>query len=205
MKGPDGGLVDRFPTAQFFDKIGVHQESWTYEPFTYLRSGDWPGLDDGNRAQLFFVGPLARLNVADQLDTSLAEAERQRLAETLGPFPRYGVPAAYEALSVELLRAVEKFEGLCKQEQLTGPSIRTIPSEMGREVVAAIEAPEGTIAHRYRVDGHGIVEDVEILDPAAHNNALKCLLTRTIVSAALEANKDLRETKACIELSLLPF
>ncbi len=151
------------------------------------------------------VGPLARLNMCSELKIPSAEGERQLLIEALGPFPHFGVVAAYRALVVELVEAAGRLVELYEQGRLTGPAIRTIPTDKDREGMAALESPQGLIAHRYRIDDQGMVEDIDILDTAAQNNALRCMLTARVVEAGLAGNRDLREIKTMIELSLLPF
>ena len=218
LRDPVEKEMDRFPPDMIFEKIGLHNESWTYEPFAYIKrksenatrkvqgqSGLFHSEFPIPNPEFFFVGPLARLNSGEALESPLAEEERQRLIEALGPFPHFGVVAAYWALLVELLQAAEKMNGLYAQEKLTGPAIRTIPTEMGQEGHAALESPQGLIYHHYRTDKRGIVEEVEILGAGTVNNALRCLLTQKAVESALAREQAWEETKNRIEISLLPF
>lgn len=211
--------MDRFSSDMIFKKIGLHNESWTHEPFAYIKGKSENATRDpqgqtGNmfhsefpipNPQFFFVGPLARLNCCEALESPLAEEERQRLIEALGPFPHFGVVAAYWALLVELLQAAEKITELYAEEKLTGPDIRIIPSEMGQEGHAVLESPQGLIYHHYQTDERGIVEDIEVLDTATENNALHCLLTQKAVEVSMAQGKTREEMKNLIEMSLLPF
>jgi F420-non-reducing hydrogenase large subunit len=211
--------IDRFSSDMIFKKIGLHNESWTHEPFAYIKGKSEnatkePQGQTGNmfhsefpvpNPEFFFVGPLARLNCCEALGFPLADEERQRLIETLGPFPHFGVVAAYWALLVELLQGAEKMTELYAQEKLTGPAIRTIPSKMGQEGHAALESPQGLIYHQYRTDQKGIVEEVDILGTGTANNALRCLLTQKAVEISQARGETWEETKNRIEISLLPF
>ncbi|MGC8603049.1 MAG: hypothetical protein ACP5VS_05095, partial [Desulfomonilaceae bacterium] len=85
------------------------------------------------------------------------------------------------------------------------PVIRNIPTEITGEGFAALESPDGLIAHRYKTDSHGIVEAMDILDSATENNALKCLIAKRIVEESADWNHDPKLTKARIEEALLPF
>ena len=219
LKDPVGKEVDRFSPDMMFEKIGFHNESWTHEPFAYMmeqlesagqnRQGGTGEICHSAfripHSAIFFVGPLARLNSPDTLLSPSAEEERQRLTKALGPFPHFGVIAAYWALLVELLQAAEKMAELYTEEKLTGPAIRTIPSKMGNEGHAVLESPQGLICHHYRTDQRGIVEEVEVLGTGSANNALRCFLTQKAVEISRARGETWKETQNRIELSLLPF
>jgi F420-non-reducing hydrogenase large subunit len=198
-----GGAVERFAAATLFDKVALHRERWSHEPFAYLKSKGWHGVDGATTEGLFFVGPLARLGDGAPLATPLAEAERQRQVEALGPFPRFEVVAAYWALLVELLGAAEGLVALCRPEQLTGPALRTVPKAPGREGHAALETPEGLVSHHVRADERGLVEEVRVLDTATANNALLAVLASKAAAASLARGERRDETKKRIELALL--
>jgi len=219
LNDPVGKTNDPFSPDMLFKKIGLHQASWTCEPFAHIKGASenttekTPGESGnmfyaefpGSNPQFFFVGPLARLNSQDTLLSPLAEEERQRLIEVLGPFPHFGVVAAYWALLVELLQSAEKMTELYVTEKLTGPAIRTIPSEMGQVGHAVLESPQGLIYHHYRTDQKGIVEEVEVLGTGSANNVLRCLLTQKAVDISQARGETWKETQNRIEISLLPF
>jgi F420-non-reducing hydrogenase large subunit len=223
LRDPVGKEMDRFSPHMIFEKIGLHKEPWTHEPFAYVKGQSKDEIQNifnsefppGRRplraggpipnSQFFFVGPLARLNGGEEPGSPLAKEELQRLVETLGPFPHFGVVAAYWSFLVELLQATEKMNELYAEEKLAGPDIRTIPSEMGREGYGALESPQGLIYHHYQTDERGIVEDIEVLDTATENNALHCLLTQKAVEVSMGQGKTREEMKNLIEMSLLPF
>jgi coenzyme F420-reducing hydrogenase alpha subunit len=205
LRDRDGKEMDHFPAEQTLDKIGLVREPWSYEPFAYVKEKGWQGLSPGHSESLYFVGPLARLNTGRPMATPLAEEERLRMLESLGPVPHFGVVAAYWSLSVELLQAAEGMKELCVQEKLTGPAIRAIPTAVGREGYAALESSQGFIFHRYRVNDRGLVERTQVLDVAKENNAARCRLAAKAVEVATARTKSLQEMKRRIEISLLPF
>jgi F420-non-reducing hydrogenase large subunit len=199
-----GQEATNFPSAALFEKVGLHWESWTYEPFAFLKDKGWQDLTAAADS-LFFVGPLARLNQDAPLATTLAEAERQRLIAALGPFPHFGLPAAYWALLVELLAAAEQMVDLYQMEKLEGPAVRTVPTALGSEGHAALEGPKGLIYHHFQTDDRGLVREIEVLDPATENNGLFELLSQKAVEASLAQKQPWEEIKKRIELSLLSF
>jgi F420-non-reducing hydrogenase large subunit len=202
---PGNSSGDTVSADRVFDTIAFHREPWTYKPFAYVREQGWKGLESENQEGLFFVGPLARLNQGAELPSPRAEEARQRLFDSEGPFPRLTVEAAYRALVVELVQAAERLCDLCVQKKLTGPAIRVIPTSLNLEAVAALESPQGLIAHRYKTDERGLVQEIQILDASVANNALRCMLVRDFVEKAPGSLGDLGEIKKRIEVSLLPF
>lgn len=204
LRDGQGTEVERFAVGALFEKIALHQESWSHEPFAFLAAKGWKGLGaaaDG----LFVVGPLARLAGGEPLPTPLAEAERSRLVEALGPFPRLDVAAAWWALLVELLSAAEGLVALCDAEKLTGPALRTIPQGPGREGYAALESPQGLIYHHVRADARGVVEEVRVLDTATANNGLLGIVAQRAVESSLAQKRGWDETKKRMELALLAY
>lgn len=200
-----GAEVERFAPAALFEKVDLHREGWSHEPFAFLKAEGWHGLDDAPFEGLFFVGPLARLNAGEPLATPLAEAERKRLMEALGPFPRFEVVAAYWALLVELLSAAEGLVAIAQVEKLTGPALRAIPKAAGREGHAAIESPQGLIYQHVRADERGVVEEVRVLDAATANNGLFGIVAQRAVEASLAQQHAWDETKKRVELALLAW
>jgi F420-non-reducing hydrogenase large subunit len=200
-----GQESERFAPGETWQKLALQQEPWTYQPFAYLKEKGWQPLDSGQSDGWYFVGPLARLNANRPLEKPLAEAERQRLLETLGPTPHFSVVAAFWAIWTELLEAAEQLQDLCSEEQLTGPEIRSLPAHTGELGYAALEAPEGFIYQEVEVDRKGLVTRLEVLDMATENNVLRGLLIQTLVAEAVSRGLNWDETKRKIELGLLPF
>jgi F420-non-reducing hydrogenase large subunit len=205
VQNSEGKEIEQITQDQVFEKISLHHEAWSYEPFAFLSDKGWSTLEPENSGSLYFVGPLARLNGGGELQQPLAEEERQSLIQSLGPFPHFSIAAAYWSLLVEAVQSAGKMVELCSQDKLTGPTIRTMPSEAGEVGYAALESPQGLIAHRYRTDDRAIVEHVEILDTSAENNALFCFLVRKTVGESFARNLVTEDIKSGIEISLLPF
>jgi F420-non-reducing hydrogenase large subunit len=205
VRNREGKDTDQIASDKVFEKIGLHQEAWSYEPFAFLKEKGWSTFEPESSDSLYFVGPLARLNDGNELQYPLAEEERQQLTQTLGPFPHFSVAAAYWSLVVEAIQAAEKMIELCAQDKLTGPAIRNMPSETGVVGYAILESPQGLISHRYEADNQAIIHDIQILDTSAENNALLCFLVRRAVEQSFIGEGRLEEAKSRIEVGLLPF
>ena len=205
VRNAGGETRAQFAVEEIGSKISVHREPWTHQPFAYLQADGWPGLSSGQPQGLFFVGPLARLNDGRPLSTPAAEEERQRMVAEIGPFPHYSVAAAFWALLIEALQAAERMADLYQKQNLIGPSIRSVPAQMGSLGAAALESPEGLIFHEYRVDREGIVTELKVLDTTTANNALRCLVAQRIAESGTEQRHQRQETKTRMEIGLLPF
>jgi len=200
-----GQAQETFSPEEAVEKLAWHQETWTYQPFLYLKARGWQDLSASDHAGCFFVGPLARLNRNREIATEQAEAERQRLIEALGQPPHYGLAAAVWMMLVELLEAGESLVALCTEENLSGPEIRHVPQAMGEVAQAALEAPEGLIFHRVQVDGQARVLNLTVFEAASANNALRCLLTQAVMAEALTQSRPFNSAQRSLELGLLPI
>jgi F420-non-reducing hydrogenase large subunit len=188
---------------QLGDTIAIQQEDWTYQPFAYMQTKGWQGIEPSQ--SLFHVGPLARFNSGQEAATPLAEEERQRIIECLGTPPSFKLTTAFGAMTVELVQAAELLQIHGSQESLTGPSLRSIPKTKTTSTWAALEAPQGLMWHQYQVDDDGIVQSIRIIDAHTANNAMKCLLAKQIVTAALERKESPAAMKERASVALLPF
>lgn len=203
LSGPNGSESRQFNADQLKDIIALQQEAWTYQPFAYLKENGWQGVED--LQSLFHVGPLARFNADQAAATPLAEEERQRMIEIVGAPPVYKLTAAFGAMVVELIQAAETLKGLSHAEKLGGPALRTIPEHRAASTWAALEAPQGMTWHHYETDDEGMVQSMTVIDARAGNNALKCMLTKQLVGAALEQKEDPAAIKDKVAVALLPF
>jgi F420-non-reducing hydrogenase large subunit len=203
LTDPQGNAIDRFGAEAISEKISQQKEAWTYKPFAHMAQTAWQHLDGSEG--LFFVGPLARFNAGQAAQTPLAEEERQRLIDSIGPPPQYQWTAAVWVLLVELIQAAEKLHSLSDKEKLIGPSIRTVPTEMDDHTWSVLEGPQGLIWHAYQVDEAGVVQKADILDAGIANNALKCLLTQQIVTDGLAKKQRPEVIKENVSFGLLPF
>ena len=145
-------------------------DSWSYMKTLYLKSIGWHGLCDGKESGLYRVGPLARLNAADGMATSLAQQEYERMFEACGGKPVHNTLIYHWARLVEVLFAAERMGEIASDDQLTDPRIRNIPDCPPHEGVGICEAPRGTLIHHYETDEEAILKKLNLL-VATQNNA----------------------------------
>ena len=169
---PDGAELTTFAPAEYLDHVAERVEPWSYAKFTFLKQKGWTGFTEGSESGLYRVGPLARLNVAREMATPLAEAERQRLLEELG-WPAHQTLAFHWARLVEALQAAEAVQELAWDPLLESQEVRAVPAPLSGPAsgVGIVEAPRGTLIHHYQADADGLLTAVNLVVASQHNAA----------------------------------
>jgi len=150
------------PTDDYEKYFSEHVERWSYMKFPYLKA---MGYDNGwNR-----VGPLARMNICDQIPTPLAERERQQFFELSGVKVNNHTMHTHWARLIEILHCAELIK-----ELLDSPDIleRDLVREgkPRNEGIGIIEAPRGTLMHHYQIDDRGMIIRCNLIVSTTHNN-----------------------------------
>ncbi|MDR3632155.1 MAG: Ni/Fe hydrogenase subunit alpha [Desulfocapsaceae bacterium] len=123
---------------------------------------------DGNE-HLYRVGPLARINVADGMETPLAEAEFATFRKNFGRPCHNAILQIYAKL-IELISACEKAQMIVNYPALQGET-RVAAHFTGGRGIAHIEAPRGTLIHDYEIDERGIVRKANMIIATQQNTA----------------------------------
>ena len=168
---PDGAEFAKYSPNEYLDNIAEHVEPWTYLKYPYLKKVGWKGLVEGNDSGIYRATPLSRLNAADGMMTPLAQAEYERMYETLGGKPVHATLATHWARIIELLQGTERALQLIQDPEIVGEKIRQIPKETPTEGVGIVEAPRGTLTHHYVTDERGILTKVNLIVGTTNNNA----------------------------------
>ncbi len=113
----------------------------------------------------YLVGPLARFNLNFDRLTPLA----REAAEAAGLRP----PVTNQFRSI-IVRAIETVvaveESLRIIERYDPPAAASVPFTVCEGIgMGCTEAPRGILYHRYKVDGHGLVQQAKIVPPTAQN------------------------------------
>jgi F420-non-reducing hydrogenase large subunit len=169
---PEGHEVVSFAPEDWLLHLAERVEPWTYAKLTFLRRIGWKGFVEGAESGLYRVGPLGRLNVAREMATPRAEAERRRLFDALG-WPAHQTLAFHWARLVEALQAAETVERLADDPALASSEVRRVPAPLAgpREGVGAVEAPRGTLIHHYAAGPDGLLTGVNLVVASQHNAA----------------------------------
>jgi len=155
-------LVDDADPRPYWDYLGESVEPWSYLKSTYFKRLGYP---DG----LYRVGPLARLNVVDQLGTAAADVELDEYRLRLGRYPSSSFHYHWARL-IEILHCIDMIDELLSGPDILGEDVRARASINRHEGVGVSEAPRGTLFHHYRVDADGIVQWVNLVIATGHNN-----------------------------------
>ena len=131
----------------------------------------WKGFEEGKDSGIYRVAPLGMLNASDSMQTPLAQAEREKMFHTLGGKPVHQTLAFHWARIIEMLQSSELFLGYARDERLTDPHVRVLPTQTPREGIGVVEAPRGVLIHHYWTDEKGIVERANLIVGTTHNYA----------------------------------
>lgn len=168
---PHGKELLKFSSQEYRVHIAEHVEPWSYITFPYLKSIGWAGFVDGPSSGIYRVAPLARLNASEGMATPLAQAEHDRMYETLGGKPAHQTLAFHWARLVEALQAAERMKELLRDSEITGREIRVRPSKTPQEGIGVVEAPRGTLIHHYWTDPKGMLTRANLIVATNHNAA----------------------------------
>ena len=168
---PDGVEHCKYAPHEYRDYVAEHVEPWSYLKFPYLKKVGWKGFVDGKDSGVYCATPLSRLNAADGMATPLAQAEYERMYETLGGKPVHHTLATHWARVIELLYAAERMLELAQDPEVASDEVRAIPTATPHEGVGIVEAPRGTLTHHYVTDENGILQRVNLIVGTTNNYA----------------------------------
>jgi F420-non-reducing hydrogenase large subunit len=172
---PEGKELVKFEAKDYLNHVEERVESWTYLKIPYLKDVGWRGFVSGKDSGVFRVGPLARLNVSEGMDTPLAQAAFDKMYDTLGSRPVHNTLAYHWARLVEVLYAAETMEQLARDKDLVSPNVRNLPEGIPDEGFGVCEAPRGTLFHHYMTDSEGIMEKLNLLVATQNSAAAICM------------------------------
>lgn len=123
------------------------------------------GFPDG----IYRVGPLARLNVCEQMGVPQADEELKKFKK----MGRGAVTSAFlyhYARLIEILASIEFVERYLTDDELSSKYLRADAGINNLRGVGASEAPRGTLFHDYTVDRNGLLEKVNLIVATGQNN-----------------------------------
>ena len=160
LRSPDGSVFD-FPEERWTDYLHEEVAPASYAKHVFCQLPD-------TDAVTYRVGPLARLNCCDCIDTPMAQAELEAFRE-LGGFPCHETVMYHFARGIELLYAAEKLVELFADEETYSDQVRDEPRQSPRDATGVLEAPRGVLIHDYQVDGNGLLTGVNLLVATQQN------------------------------------
>jgi NAD-reducing hydrogenase large subunit len=155
-------IFDQVDYSNYCDYLTEEVKSWSYMKFPFIKS---LGPKDG----WYRVGPLARINTCDFIDTPLAEEARKEFKALTGGKPNNITMAYHWARMIELLHSIEKINELLHDKDLQGKDL-VVKGKRRNEAVGLIEAPRGTLFHHYKVDDNGLIVMANLIVSTTNNN-----------------------------------
>ena len=161
--GPDGKKIfDHVDYSKYLDYIREEVRPWSYMKFPFIKS---LGPEKG----WYRVGPLARINTCDFIDTPEADKALKAFRQATGNKTCNVTMAYHWARMIELLHAIEKIKELLHDKDLQGTDL-VVTGKRQEEAVGLIEAPRGTLFHHYKVNKNDQVVMANLIVSTTNNN-----------------------------------
>jgi F420-non-reducing hydrogenase large subunit len=171
----NGEELYKYVPDEYTEFVEERVEPWSYLKFPFLKKIGWKGFVDGQDSGVYHATPLSRLNASDGMATPLAQAEYERMYDTLGGKPVHATLAMHWARLVELLYSSERALELAQDPEITGTELRAPLDKTPSEGVGIVEAQRGTLTHHYVTDDKGIVQKANLIVGTTNNNAAICM------------------------------
>jgi NAD-reducing hydrogenase large subunit len=179
-------ILDHVNPLDYLDEIAEEVRPWSYMKFPFLKR---VGPEKG----WFRVGPLARINTCDFIDTAAAEEARQEFMGLTDGKPSNVTMAYHWTRMIELLHSAEKIRELLDDADLQGDDLVVPAGERRGEYVAMIEAPRGTLTHHYQVDENDQVTMANLIVSTTCNNEAMNRAVRKIADDHLSGVPEITE------------
>jgi len=155
-------IFDQVDNREYHDYIVEEVRDWSYMKFPFIKS---IGPEDG----WYRVGPLARVNTCDFIDTPEAEEARKEFMAVTDNKPNNISMAYHWARMIETLHSIEKIQELLNDPDLQGTDLVT-KGDRREEAVGIVEAPRGTLFHHYKVNENDQVVMANLIVSTTSNN-----------------------------------
>ena len=150
------------------------------------------------------VGPLARMNICNYIDTPLADAARQDFLAHGAGGPVQGSLAFHWARMIEALYAAEGIERLLRDPDIMGGEL-VVTGEKRYEGIGVIEAPRGTLFHHYRVDDRDVVVKANLIVSTTSNNQAMNESIRQVAATYLDGREPTEGLLNHIEVAIRAY
>jgi NAD-reducing hydrogenase large subunit len=178
-------IFDQVNYNNYLDYIAEEVRDWSYMKFPFIKS---IGPENG----WYRVGPLARINACDFIDTPEAEAARKEFMAVTDGKPNNLTMAYHWARMIETLHSIEKIRDLLHDPDLQGMDL-LLRGERREEGVGLIEAPRGTLFHHYKVDENDQVVMANLIVSTTSNNMPMNLAVEKVAMDHLSGQPEITE------------
>lgn len=184
----DGSQLAEFPIAEFEKHIDERVLPNSYAKAPYLKA---LGSADG----AYRVGPLARLNLADRTAGPRSQELLEEFRAELGR-PQHASLAYHWARMIELVSVLERMITILDDAETSGDAFRVKVERVGGVGVGAVEAPRGTLIHKYEADPIGRVTSARLIVATTQNNvAIDRAVLDAVKGAVVDGEPDEATTR----------
>ncbi len=170
---------------EYFKYIDEEVRSWSYMKFPYLK-------EIGKKTGWYSVGPLARMNTAEFIDTPLAQKEFEEFKAYNGGKPSNRPMHAHWARLIEILHSAEKIKMLLNDPDLMEGELVTKGTK-NMEGVGLIEAPRGTLFHHYKIGENDMITMANLIVSTTNNNQPMNEAVNQVATRVMTGKKEITE------------
>jgi NAD-reducing hydrogenase large subunit len=193
-----GGIIfDHVDTTHYNRYLHEEVKSWSYMKFPFI-------IGLGDEDGWYRVGPLARVNNCDRIDTVFAEHERQLFRQAANGGLQHATLMYHWARLIEMLHAAEDIERLLDDPDIMGTDL-VAKGERQLEGVGVIEAPRGTLFHHYKVDENDVVLRANLIVSTTNNNQAMNEAVRNVAASYLDGQRLTEGLLNHIEVAIRAF
>jgi NAD-reducing hydrogenase large subunit len=177
--------LNDIPNEDYIQHFYEGVEKWSYLKFPYL-------IEQGREKGWNRVGPLARINVCNGIETPLAE--EQRIIFKLSTNDKVNNKTMYShwARLIEMLYCAEMMKKLLNDvDVLSNDLIRK--GERRNEGIGIIEAPRGTLIHHYEVDDKDRITRCNLIVSTTHNNEAMNQAVKWVANNVISGEPEITE------------
>jgi len=190
-------IFDGLDAQLYRSQLKENVRSWSYMKFPFIGSL-------GPELGWYKVGPLARVQNCDVIDTPLAEAARQEFLAS-SPGKLIHAPLSFHwARMIEMLHSAEIIERLLHDEDIHGDDL-VASGPRASEGIGIIEAPRGTLIHHYEVDSQDLVTMCNLIVSTTHNNQAMNEAIRQVAMQYLDGKEPTEGLLNHIEVAIRAF
>lgn len=165
--------------------IDEEVRSWSYMKFPYLK-------EFGTQAGWYTVGPLARMNTAEFIDTPLAQVEFERFKAYTEGKPNHMPMHMHWARLIEILHSAEKMKELLMDNDISeGEPL--VKGSRRFEGVGLIEAPRGTLFHHYKVNENDQITMANLIVSTTNNNEPMNVAVNQVARQTMNGKREITE------------
>ncbi len=167
---PDGTFLD-FDPADYQKYLSEKVVPFSYGKFPYAKVWDEGfSMDSDSSRGIYRSNTLARLNVAEKINTPRAQEEFEKFREEFGR-PAQETMLYHWARLIEAVYACERAIEILEDPEVTSPEVKIRVEPSAGRGVGCVEAPRGTLIHDYTTDKNGLITKANLIVGTTHNLA----------------------------------